>query len=156
MTLAEFKKSYEVYEKRHKLLGFSKLNALFEVDKIEHESEYLLRDIRKAIMGKVTEYMKLIEMLLNPTSAPPMFMQFAKHISGDERKLLENIYEKFIKFELNALDIDLEYNESREAEIIRVACNTWVESIPDIRKVLGFMKRNFESSPTKKDRSYFG
>ena len=156
MALSELKKAYAVYEKKDKLPSFSSLNQLFEIDRIERDTEYLLRDIRKVVMEKITEYMKLIEMLLNPTAAPQMFMQFAKKISIEERKLLESIYEKFIRFELSALDLDLDYNESKEADAIRTTYKMWTESISDIRKVLGFMRRNFESSPNKKERSYFG
>ena len=53
MELKDLKKEYGKLEKKHKLPSFKEVNETFEIDKIENESDCLVREVRKIIMDKI-------------------------------------------------------------------------------------------------------
>ena len=156
MKLDELKKRYEILRKKHSLPEFIELNKLFEIEKIDKESDLLLRDVRKVMMDKILEHLRLVEMLINPSIAPPMFLQFVRKVSFDERKIFEKVYVKLILIELVALELEIAYEEEKEAAMIKNILNTWKELIPDMNSIIKIMRRNFEGTSEKKDKSYLG
>lgn len=156
MELTEFKKRYLDLEKKHKLPSFSQLNEIFEIEKIERDSETLLREIRKVMMDKVINYIRLFEMIFNPASAPPSFLAFVKEINADEKLSLERAYRQCVELELLALSRELEYDEKAEASLIAEAYKAVAGLKKDLEKIIGMMSRNWRSVSTKKEKSYFG
>ena len=156
MKLDELKKRYEILRKKHSLPDFAELNKFFEIEKIDKESDLLLRDVRKVMMDKILEHLRLVEMLINPSIAPPMFLQFVRKVNFDERKIFEKVYVKLILIELVALELEIAYEEEKEAAMIKNILNTWKELIPDMNSIIKIMRRNFEGTSEKKDKSYLG
>ena len=62
--LKDFRKMYEGFEKKYDLPKFTELNGDFEIDKIDKESQYFLRVIRKVMMEKVVNSLNFLEMLI--------------------------------------------------------------------------------------------
>ena len=70
MGLKELKKKYADLSKKYKLPNFVNLNEDFEVEKIERDTDLLLKAIRKVMMEKIVNSMSFLEMLLNPVNSP--------------------------------------------------------------------------------------
>jgi len=70
MDLEQLKKDYSAYEKKYKLPSFKELNESFEIEKIERQSDILLRIVRVIMMEKVIATQRFVESLLNPANAP--------------------------------------------------------------------------------------
>ncbi len=156
MELEQLKKDYAILEKKYKLPKFSVMNEYFEIEKLEKDTDFLLRDVRKIMMEKVVRYIQFVEMMINPSQAPPMFTLFLKNVSQDDRRTLEKIYSDFIKLELSSLRAEIDYSEKGEAELIKKINSTWEESRKDMALAIDIMERNWNSSSAKKDKSYFG
>ena len=156
MELKDLKEQYAKLQKKHSLPSFRELNDFFEIDRIDRECDNLLREIRKTMMDKVISYIRFLEMMLNPSSAPPMFMMFLKEVSSDDKDVMEKVYKGFIDLELSALKLEIDYNEEGEAEIINKILETWLGLREDMGTVLGVMERNWNSTSKKKEKSYFG
>ena len=63
--LAKLKKNYSEIGKKHKLPSFEEMNKEFQIEKVaEDETDFLLRDIRKAVGDKLANYMKFAEAVL--------------------------------------------------------------------------------------------
>jgi hypothetical protein len=77
-------------------------------------------------------------------------------LSYEDRKLLERVYEGLVNLELRAIECDLGYDELKECELLRMSYDFWHSSFGDLKTIVGLMRRNFESKPTKKERMYFG
>ena len=78
-SLEELKKDYLILQKKYKMPSFKELNEEFDIEKAaEHETDCLIREIRKAIMDKVIAYLRFVEMLLNPSNAPMFFFALVK------------------------------------------------------------------------------
>lgn len=156
MKLEEFKKKYADLGKKYGLPSFTELNNVFEIDKIERDSDTLLREIRKVLMDKVINYIRLFEMIFNPASAPPTFLAFVREIRAEERSSLEKVYKECVELELLALARELEHNEKAEAELIANIYKVMTGLKGDLTKVISMMSRNWRLQVSKKEKSYFG
>lgn len=155
MELDEIKKEYAKLEKKYKIPSFKEINEDFDVDKIDRESECFLRLIRKTMMDKVLNSLNFFEMLLNPMNCPRLYMPFVRVMTQEDKKNIEDIYEKLGRLSIEALDLEISYNEKGEAEMIAKICKVWDECRLGFHKVADGIKhpRNGEM---KKERSYFG
>ena len=156
MELKDLKKEYIKLEKKYKLPGFNELNEGFEIDRIERDTDYILREIRKTMMDKIIGYKRFLEMMLAPSTAPPMFMIFIKEVRQDERAEVENVYKALVELELESFKREIGYSEKVEAEVVKKIYETWKGLKPKFGKIIGMMERNWRAASTKKERGYFG
>ena len=157
LTLESFKKSYKVVQDKYKLPDFSYLNENFEIEKLaEHETEFLLREIREIILEKAVAYLRFIEMLLNPSNAPMFFFSLVKNFSLDDKKAAQEIYEKLVDFEIEGMGLSNEYSEKNEAEFIRSINKKWDEVKSDMSSLTKSIKANWKVKKEGRERNYFG
>jgi hypothetical protein len=156
MKLDELKKEYESLRKKHNLPEFAELNRFFDIEKIDRETEFLLRFVRRVMMDKIVEQVRFLEMVLNPGNASPTFLQFIRKLSSAELSVIGGVYEKFVGLELDAMQAEIVYSEKNETSLITGIYNSWKKMAPNIESILGFMKRNFNEAPIKKEKTYFG
>ena len=83
MGLGQLKKEYEKLQKKHNLPGFKEMNEDFYIEKIaEIDTELLLTAIRRWIWEKFSNYMRLLEGIINPVNVPMFF--FSESISASK------------------------------------------------------------------------
>lgn len=154
MELKELKKEYTKLEKKYKLPKFGDLNRDFEVDKLEKNTDLLLRAIRKLMMEKIVNSMSFLEMLVNPVNAPRMYIPYIRTMTAEDKKTINKIYVELAGLTLSSLELEIESNEKNEAELIKKAFDVWQSTKTEFRTIIDDIKkpRNFE----KKERSYFG
>lgn len=155
--LADLKKEYEKAQEKYKLPSFQALNEDFEIEKaVEHESEILLREIRKVMMDKVIAYFRFIELLLNPSNAPMFFLFLLKGLEATDRKNIEDIYNKLGKIEIDVLSLDNNYSEKSEAEFIKKMYKEWQEVKKDMQKLVDVFSKSWDRKSEKKEKGYLG
>lgn len=154
MKLKELKKEYLRLEKKYKLPKFIELNRDFEIDKLDKDTDLLLRAVRKLMMEKIVNSMSFLEMLVNPVNAPRMYIPYVRTMSLEDRKIIDKIYVELAGLTLLSLELEIESNEKNEADVIKRAFSVWQGLKPVFRIILNNIKkpRNFE----KRERSYFG
>lgn len=155
--LEDNKKIYSLLEKKYSLPGYRGLHEDFDVEKALHEKhETLLREIRKVIVDKIISYLRFVEMLLNPQSAPLFFLMLVKHLEGADRKVLEEIYNKLGKIELDVLAIDVSYDEKKEADFIKRVSSVWQDVKKKVILLSNTLQSAWERKVEKKERGYLG
>jgi hypothetical protein len=128
----------------------------FDIENVDKETSKFIRDIRKAMTEKVLDQLRLIETLLNPTNVSPMFLQFVKKVTYDERTLFTYVYKKLVALELQDIALEVEaYNEEKEAQAISHIYKTWEELLPSWKTIVGVMKNNVEGTNSRHERNYF-
>jgi len=156
-SLEELKKDYEKLRGKYSLPSFRELNEEFDIEKAEeHETECLLREIRKLVMEKTIAYLRLIEMLLNPSNAPMFFFVLVKGLTSQDKRLLEKLYDKLGSFEIEILELDCDYSEKKEAEFIKKLVGEWPSVKEDMLKLTEILRRNWNQKSSKSERGYFG
>ena len=156
MDLEELKLKYAKLSEKYNFISFKELNEAFEIDRIERETDCVLREVRKTMMDKVVNYMRFLEMFIYPSQAPANFMFFIKEINSFEKKVIEKIYMEFVELELNSLRLEVGYSEKNEAEAIKKIYRVWNSLKKDLLSVFDFMERNWKSVSNKKEKTYFG
>jgi hypothetical protein len=154
MELKEFKSKYGKLEKKYKLPTFMELNENFEIEKIERESDILLRAVRKVLMEKIMNSLGFIEMLLNPMSAPRMYLPYVKTMSIADKEKIDRTYGALADLVVLSLKQELDYDEKGEAELILSIYGVWKKIKPDFGEVMDGISKPVEV--LKKEKSYFG
>ncbi|MFH1249155.1 MAG: hypothetical protein V1660_03315 [archaeon] len=155
--LENFKKDYEKLQKKYSLPVFKQLNEDFEIERIaDHESDMLLREIRKAITEKAVAFLRFVELLLNPTNAPFFMFAIIKNLTPADKKHIEGLYQNLCEFEIKAIALDMEYAEKNEAEFIKYAAKKWSSMHADMRELGNLIETAWHASSEKKERNYFG
>ncbi len=156
-SLEELKKDYLVLQKKYNLPSFKELNEEFDIEKAaEHETDCLIREIRKAIMDKVIAYLRFVEMLINPTSAPMFFFALVKCLTPPDKKALENIYGKLGSFEIDVIELDCHYVEKKEAEFVKKMYDKWQEIEKEMLGIVETLRANWNQKLGKNEKGYLG
>lgn len=155
MELKELKKDYASAAGKYKLPSFEKLNEDFEIDKIEKETDFILRAIRKAVMEKVVNSLGFVEMLLNPSNAPRLYLGYIQTMTVSDREKINNIYETLADLSLSSLALEIDSNEKKEAELIAKTYEKWSLIKPDFKGIIESVK-NPKATIAKKEKSYYG
>jgi len=154
-SLNDLKKEYEELAKRYKLPDFKEINENFEIEKIDRETDCLARAVRKVIMEKIVNSLGFIELLLNPVNVPRMYVPFIKTMTLDNKKEMERIYNALSEVVLAALELEMDYDEKKEAEAIIKANEKWKSIKPGFKKIVGSIK-NPPVFNGDKSKGYFG
>ena len=155
-VLNEIKKSYEPLRRKYKLPEFSELNKEFEIEKTqEHETEFILREIRKDVGEKVGAFLRFLETILNPVMGPIFILNSIKNLNNKDKDLIKENYEILVDLEIKAISLDVDYNEKAEAEFIKEAYKKWQDIKPDIKEIIDSLRKAQETKEDKR-KSYLG
>lgn len=155
--LEKLKKDYEKISKKFSLPSFQQLNEEFEIERIaDRETDILLREVRKAITEKAIAFLRFMELMINPSSAPFFMLSIIKHFNSSDKKTVEKIYRELCEFEIKAINLDFRYSEKAEAEFIKYALKKWQSLKEDLDEMSKIIERAWNASFEKKERNYFG
>lgn len=155
-NIEKIKTKYKQLKQKYPLPEFEQLAQDFDIEKIaEKESSFLLREIRKAIIEKITAYMQLIETFLNPSSPPMFIFTILKNLEAETRKSMKQIYKEFAKLQLQAIKLDAIYSEEKEAGFIIQSQKIWQKIKRELYKLLEQFEKKFEQEANSEKRSYF-
>ena len=108
--LEELKEKYQIIQKKYSLPEFDKLNEDFHIEKVaEHESDYLIREVRRFVAEKILNYLRFVETILHPVNASMFVFSFIKTLSSEEKNILSDVYKKLAKREVQLIGLDLVY-----------------------------------------------
>ncbi|MEK6760612.1 MAG: hypothetical protein AABX93_01680 [Nanoarchaeota archaeon] len=155
--LAKLKKEYKKFQEKYDLPSFNELNENFGVEKAaEVETDFTIREIRKQISEKAYNYLRFVETLINPVSAPMSIMTLVKTFGVEEKERLTDVYKKLMKNELQLVSVDIEYSEKKEADFIKNTNKIWKEIQKDFLEVIKAVEKSWEEKAPDKNRKYFG
>ncbi|MEK6800296.1 MAG: hypothetical protein AABY05_00015 [Nanoarchaeota archaeon] len=155
MDLKDMKKEYEVLAKKYSLPSFKQINEDFEIEKLERESETLLRSIRKVMMEKIVNSLGFLEMLMNPMNAPRMYINFVNNVSQEDKKRMDKMYSDLGDISVLALSREIDYDERGEAVLVKKISDAWFSLKKDFREILNKIGQP-NNNTVKRERSYFG
>ena len=154
MNVNELEKQYDALAKKYKLPAFKELNEDFEIEKIKRRSGILIKTIRKVMMEKIINSMSFLEMLLNPIVAPRVYLIYIKSMTSEDKTEIDRIYGVLSEIVLDSLELEIEYSEKREAEMINEICKKWNSVKPGFIKVIKDLKK--PATSVTREKSYFG
>jgi hypothetical protein len=150
-----FKEEYEGLE--YDLPNFEILAEDFDIEKAyEKESSFLLREIRRIIVEKLSAYLQLFETLMNPSSPPMFIFRFLRKISEKDRELIKRLYDDLSKYQLWSVKLDTIYSEENEAEYIKSAFSEWQKLKKEIYDLIERLEKEEENQPNNSKSGYFG
>ena len=154
--LDELKKVYLEIQKKYSLPDFDKLNEDFNIEKLaDVETEYLIREIRKFMADKFSNYLRFIETILNPVNAQVLVFTIIKTLGSAEKEILSEIYKKLAKKEVELIELDIQFSEEREAEFVKDSFAIWQGMKKDLLQIIGVIKKNWNNKVESNGKNYF-
>ena len=155
--LAKLKSDYEKLRKQYKLPTFNELNVEFEIEKLQdRETDFLLRQTRRALVEKVAVVIRFLEIIVNPAEgqAPLYIFSVLKNVSPEMRKVIEKVYKELTIIELGSLSLDIEYDEKNEVKFINEISGKWPRIKKDLKDITN--KLGVVWTHEKMHEGYFG
>lgn len=155
--LEELKESYKKIQKQHNLPDFNKLNLDFSIEKVaDTETDFLIREIGKAMAEKFSSYLRLVELMLNPVNSPMFVFSLIKNLGEDEKKKLSEFYKELTKIELNLIELDIDFSEEKQAYFINNSYALWISMKKDFLIIMDKIKENWNNKKENGSKGYFG
>ena len=155
--LDELKKNYKELQEKYSLPSFDFLNREFQIEKVaECETDYLVREIRKIVAEKFSNYLRFIEIVLNPMNAPMFVFSIIKTLGTEEKKKLSEIYKELAKFEVTLIRLDADFSEEREAEFINNSYKIWQKIKKEVLDIVEVVEKNWDNKIESNGGRYFG
>jgi len=155
--LDDFKIEYGKLQSKYSLPGYKEMNEDFNIERISDiETEYVLREIRKFIADRFSNYMRFVEAILNPSNAPMFVFSVIKLLGKEDKKLLDETYKMFVKIEVQLIELDISYNEENEARFIIQSYKDWQKIKESVLKIISTIKKNWENKTENNNKGYFG
>ena len=156
-SLEKLKKDYKTIRKKYNLPDFKNLNEDFNIEKVaETETEYLIREVRRHMGEKFSNYLRFLEAILNPVNVPIFIFSIVKTIKPEDRKRLTEVYKKLSKIEVYLIELEIEFSDKKEADFIKESFKTWQEIKKDLIEVIDAIKKSWDNKFEVNNKSYFG
>ena len=155
--LKDLKRDYAIVQKKYSLPSFEDLNKDFGIEKVsELETDFLIREVRKFIADKSSNYLRFIDTLLNPSNAPMFVFSFVKMLGKEEKTKLAEIYKKLISEEIKLIELDLDFVEEKEARFIKEFYKMWQEIKKDFLEIIHKVNKISDKKTDNNNAGYFG
>lgn len=155
--LSQLKNNYDILKEKYNLPSFDSLNKDFGIEKIaESETDFILREVRKYVTDKFFNYLRLIESILNPSNSPLFVFAITKTINLKEKEKLMELYKQIARIEIDAIELDLDYSEDKEAESIKKYYEMWQNIKKELLELISIIKKNLDIKTEDNGKGYFG
>jgi hypothetical protein len=156
--LENLKGCYAGIKNQYDLPAFDDLNFDFGIEKIQgEETDILIREVRKYISDKFSSYLRLVETLLSPNNAQMFVFMMLKSVTTADKEMLQSIYKKLAKKEIELIELDLKYNIDAEVAFINSAFELWQEVKKDLLELVRKIKGEFGNGGNQNNSGrYFG
>lgn len=155
--LENLKQDYEKIQRKHDLPSFEELNKDFQIEKVaEVKTDFLVREIRKFMADKFSNYLRFTEAVLQPMNTPMFIFSIIKSVGTEEKKKLTDIYKKLVKIEVRLIELDIKFVEEKEVEFIKESYEVWQEIKKDMLGVVESIKKNWDNKSEVNGKGYFG
>ena len=157
-NLDTLKQEYKIIQEKYNLPSFDELNRDFAIEKaVEIQTDYLIREIRKLVADRIYNYMRLMEVMMNPQNAPLYIFSLIKTMNEDDKKKLSDIYKKFSDNEIALIKMDIHFDEEKEAEFIKNSYKIWESMKDDILSLVENAEKKIgKEKSSKTNKGYFG
>jgi hypothetical protein len=155
--LEKLKEDYKKIQKTYNLPDFDKLNSEFAIEKIaEVETDFLVREVARIVAEKFSNYLRFVELILNPVNSPMFIFSLMKTIGENEKRKLSDIYKELARIELSLIELDVDFSEKKEADFINNSYKTWMNLKRDLLSVIEVIKSNWDNKNENNKNGYFG
>lgn len=155
--LKKLKENYKKIQEIYNLPDFDKLNSEFAIEKVaEIETDFLIREVARIMGEKFSNYLRFVELILNPANSQMFIFSIIKTMGEEEKKKFSEIYKELTKIELDLIELDVDFSEKKEAEFINNSYKIWMNMKKDFLGVIGKIKSNWDNKHENNSKAYFG
>ncbi|MBD3310505.1 hypothetical protein GF351_04755 [Candidatus Woesearchaeota archaeon] len=140
----EIKKRYSQLQKKHSLPTFDEIDHEFEINSIEEDSSFILREIRRRMVERIEEYSKIFEEIIQPDTNSFRSMSECRVFKDEDKHEIFNIYKNIMIIIRSAQIISLERDENKEAKFINSVFQNWMRIKKELMPYLEKLEKSWE------------
>jgi hypothetical protein len=153
----DLEKEYLKFQEKYGLPDLVRLSEDFDVNKIDDkEPTYLIRAVRRSINEKISAYLHLLELLINPNNPPLFVLSAMRNIDVKEKESIREMYKELSRMQIEVMRLDTVYDEKKEAAFVVSSTNQWQKLKPKVMKIIDKLSEGLEKEEISKERGYFG
>ncbi|MAG10736.1 hypothetical protein CMI44_00280 [Candidatus Pacearchaeota archaeon] len=151
------KEDYSKLKEKYSLPSFEELNKDFQIERaVEVQTDYLIRELRRLMAEKFSNYLRSIESIINPVNVPMFVFSIVKAMTSEDKKRLTTAYKKLVEIEISLVKVDVDFSEDNEAEFIKESYSAWQEIKKDVSNFVESVQKNWNNKIGSSDKGYFG
>jgi len=151
----EVELKYKILAKKYKLPSYKDINKEFEISSIE-ECYFLLSEIRKKIMEKVSYFINLLEDIIHP-EASISAMYEGKVLDDKTKEKVIKLYKELMIIKRKAEISAIENKEEVTAKFVEESFKKWLEIKPKLLKIVKLLLVSWKKEVNvKEDLFYLG
>lgn len=151
----DIEKKYNEISGNHSLPGYEDLNREFEIYSVE-ESEFLLREIRKKIVEKIDDFLKVLEPVLQPETILSD-MHECRFFSDSDKREIFSTYKRLKFFEKMSFETSIDENDEKTAKFINSVFSEWSNLKQDVLEVILKLKDSWlQDTDIEEELGYMG
>lgn len=156
-NLDDLKKDYLLIKEKFNLPSFDDLNNDFGIERIyQFEYDSIIREVRKVVCDKIVNYLRFCESIVNPSSQSMFIFSVVKLLNLDEKKKFSEAFMELSKKQIEMIELDLEFNEEKEAEFIKDSYSFWQDLKKEFSDLMIKIKERWKDKPETNNKGYFG
>jgi len=153
----DFGEEYEKLRVKFSLPSFERVSEDFEIEKLaEKGSNFLAREVRKVMTEKLSAYLQLFEMLMNPAGPPMFIFSILRNVNSEDKEKIKEVYKRLCKIQIRVMKLDAIYNEVEECKFIKESFSEWQNLKKIIYKIIDNFEENFEADSNSRRSGYVG
>ena len=147
---------YEKLAEKYKLPMFGYLDNEFEIFDLDNE-KYLLRAIKARIVGRLDDYVKILEDTLYPDSSSYSSIYETRVLTEEDKGKILRVHQQFMILLRKALHMSVDNKEDIIAGFIKEACEVWEDQKTPLRQIAEKLKIAWETEKFDQENiSYMG
>lgn len=156
-VIEKMKEDYKKLQNNYSLPDFDKLNLDFSIEKVaDSETDFLIREIGRIMSEKFSNYLRFVEIIINPVSSPMFIFSIIKNLGEDEKRKLSQLYKELSKIELEIIEIDINFSEEKQAKFIKSSYISWMNIKKDLLEFIEKAKLGSSNKFENNKNGYFG
>jgi hypothetical protein len=150
----DIKVMYEKLKTKYHLPSFQDLEENFDISLVEDNN--ILRGVRKKMSEKLENYAKMLEEYIQPESSFSGMYE-VKDFTENNRKNIMILFKKMMVFYKEAVKLNLNFGEERDAEFIKSLFASWPQFKKEIAVIIDITKESWNSKDEVEEySSYMG
>ncbi len=153
----DVKKEYDILKRKYKLPDFETVDSEIELSSIKNiNRKFLLRIIRHGITERLISFCRFFENLLHPTVPSLVSMHEVKYLDDKQKDKLLLIIKELMLFDREALMLELELSEQKDAKFISDFFREWPKLKGMMREIISDLHTIWEKKEDMEDNNSIG
>ena len=156
MEVNKVRQAYTKIIKKYSLPSWQTINDEFELATIEYEDLPILKQVRRKIVEKFSNYAALLESFLQPNPGSLINLEETKFFNEKDQQTIYELLKELMYLERSSYYLDFTSEEKDDALYINESNASWKKMKKDFENIITNLKKGWREEMKSNKYQYFG